>query len=136
MATETFSLFFEKYGKSFSKPEARGIFLLGSLTELLLRKQHTERGAKPFLKQLQGFRLNEKEIKGLLPKIQNKLEEYKSFDKGKRDIAEAASYYLLEAGNNWKLSNDEINFFLACGMNLMNEIANIVYKGGESDEQQ
>jgi len=109
-----------------------------SLTELLLRKQHTERQAKPFLRQLQGLRLNEKEIKGLLPKVQNKLEEYKSFDKGKREIAEAASYYLLEAGNNWKLSNDEINFYLACGMNLTNEISKIVYKdkGGEENEQQ
>ncbi|MER3447658.1 MAG: hypothetical protein C4291_12845 [Candidatus Dadabacteria bacterium] len=138
MATETFSSFFEKYGKSFSRPEARGIFLLGSLTELLLRKQYTEREAKPFLKQLQGLKLSEKEIKGLLPKVQHKLEEYKSFDKGKREIAEAASYYLLEAGNNWKLSNDEINFYLACGMNLTNEISNIVYKdkGGEENEQQ
>src|SRR5579884_63974 len=136
MATEAFSSFFEKYGKSFSRPEARGIFLLGSLTELLLRKQYRDREAKPFLKQLQGLKLNEKEIKGLLPKVQNKLEEYKSFDKGKREVAEAASYYLLEAGNNWKLSNDEINFYLTCGMNLANEISNIVYKGGEEDEQQ
>jgi CRISPR-associated protein Csh1 len=138
MATEKFSSFFEKYGKSFSRPEARGIFLLGSLTELLLRKQYTEREAKPFLKQLQGLKLSEKEIKGLLPKVQNKLEEYKSFDTGKREIAEAASYYLLEAGNNWKLSNDEINFFFACGMNLANEISNTVYKdkGGKEDGQQ
>jgi len=135
MATETFSSFFEKYGRSFSKPEARGIFLLGSLTELLLRKQYGDREAKPFLKQLQGLKLSEKEIKGLLPKVQNKLEEYKSFDKGKREIAEAVSYYLLEAGNNWKLSNDEINFFFACGMNLVNEIANKVYKGGDNNEQ-
>ena len=135
MATETFSSFFEKYGRSFSKPEARGSFLLGSLTELLLRKQYGDREAKPFLKQLQGLKLSEKEIKGLLPKVQNKLEEYKSFDKGKREIAEAVSYYLLEAGNNWKLSNDEINFFFACGMNLVNEIANKVYKGGDNNEQ-
>lgn len=88
------------------------------------------------MKQLQGLKLNEKEIKGLLPKVQNKLEEYKSFDKGKREIAEAVSFYLLEAGNNWKLSNDEINFFFASGMNLVNEIANIVYKGGDNNEQQ
>jgi len=135
MHTDIFTLFFEKYGKSFSNPEARGIFLLGTLTELLLRKQHSEREAKPFMKHLKSLKLSEREIKGLLPKVQDKLEQYKSFDKGKREIAGAVSLYLLEAGSSWKSSNDEINFYLACGMNLANEITNLVYKGEQNDEQ-
>ena len=135
MHTDIFSPFFEKYGKSFSSPETRGIFLLGTLTELLLRKQHSEREAKPFMKHLKSLKLGEREIKGLLPKVQDKLEQYKSFDKGKREIAGAVSMYLLEAGSSWKSSNDEINFYLACGMNMANEITNLVYKGEENDEQ-
>lgn len=136
MSTESFSNVFEKYGKSFSRPEARGIFLLGSLTELLLKKQYKEKKSRPFNRQLQGLKLNERDIRGLLPKVQNKLEEYKAFDKGKKEIAEAISYYLLEAGTNWKITNDEINFYLASGMNLVNEIANVVYEKHEINEEE
>lgn len=127
MDTNKFSDFFEKYGNAFSTPAARGIFLLGSLTKLLLEKQQKEKQSKPFMKQLKGLRMSESDIKGLLPKVQNKLEEYDSFDKGKQEIAEGASSYLLEAGNGWKLSSDELNFFFVCGMNLAGEIKNIIY---------
>lgn len=71
--------------------------------------------------------MDEKDIKALLPEVQNKLEEYESFDKGKRDIASEASKYLLEAGERWRMSIDEINFYFACGMNLADDIAAVVY---------
>lgn len=127
MEKSLFEEFFTKYGKSFSKPERRGIFLLGILTQMLLNKQYTERSSKPFMKKLKNLKMNEIDIKGLLAEVQNKLEEYDSFDKGKRQIAEEASKYLLEAGDNWKMSVDEINYYFACGLNLADKIAEIVY---------
>lgn len=127
MEKSSFEEFFTKYGKSFSKPERRGIFLLGILTQMLLNKQYTERSSKPFMKKLKNLKMNEIDIKGLLAEVQNKLEEYDSFDKGKRQIAEEASKYLLEAGDNWKMSVDEINYYFACGLNLADKIAEIVY---------
>ncbi len=123
-----FDEFFEKYGKSFGKPERRGIFLLGTLTQLLLRKQYSDRNSKPFMKKLKNLKMNEADIKGLLAEIQNKLEEYDAFDKGKRTIAQEATRYLLEAGDNWKMSVDEINYYFACGMNLAEDIAKEVYQ--------
>ena len=62
-----------------------------------------------------------------MPEVQNKLEEYDSFDTGKRAIASEASKYLLEAGDGWKMSVNEINFHFACGMNLTDDIAKVVY---------
>lgn len=118
---------FKRFGKSFENPTKRGLFLLGVLTQLLLNKQWAERGAKPFMKQLKGLKMDERDIKALLPKVQNKLEEYDSFDKGKKTVASEVSKYLLEAGDGWKLSIDEINFYFACGMNLADKIADIVY---------
>lgn len=119
--------FFAKYGPVFETPLKRGLFLLGSLTELLLRKQFRERSAKPFIKNLKSLKMNERDFKGLLPKIQNKLEEYDSFDKGKRKLAAEASNYLLLAGDKWKMSADELNFYFASGMNLTDEIAKMIY---------
>jgi len=46
--------------------------------------------------------MNEKDIKALLPQIQNKFEDYDAFDKGKRIIAKEAAKYLLNAGEDWK----------------------------------
>ena len=52
MELRIFDDMFNKYGQMFKTPLKRGLFLLGSLTEMLLRKQYTERGAKPFIKNL------------------------------------------------------------------------------------
>lgn len=128
MEERIFDSFFSKYGPTFEMPLKRGLVLLGALTELLLRKQHSDRQAKPFMKNLKGLKMDEKDIKGLLPKVQNKLEEYDSFDKGKRLLAKEVSNYLLLAGDNWKMSVDEINFYFACGINLADELTSIIYK--------
>jgi CRISPR-associated protein Csh1 len=127
MDESIFKDIFVRYGSSLGKPEKRGVFLIGVLAQLLLNKQWSDRKAKPFMKHLKGLKMDEKDIKALLPKVQNKLEEYDSFDKGKRLIASEASKYLLEAGDGWKMSVDEINYYFSCGMNLTESIADIVY---------
>ena len=85
------------------------------------------------MKKLKGLKMDERDIKALLPAIQNKFEEYNSFGKGKRIVAEEAYDYLFASGENWKLSVDEINFFFAGGMNLASDIDNILYAEGEKD---
>lgn len=127
MEERTFDNLFKKYGTTFETPLKRGLFLLGSLTELLLRKQYSDREAKPFLNNLKSLKMSEKDFKGLLPKVQNKLEEYNSFDKGKRIVAREASNYLLLAGEDWKMPADELNFYFATGMNLVDEIIKQIY---------
>jgi CRISPR-associated protein Csh1 len=127
MELNKFDVIFERYGNQFRTPLKRGLLLLGTLTELLLRKQYSERSAKPFMKQLKNLKMTEKDFKGLLPKVQNKLEEYDSYDTGKRRIAKAAADYLLQSEDIWNLSLDEMNFYFCAGMNLADEICSIVY---------
>ncbi len=134
MEESIFNDIFIRYGKSFANPAKRGIFLLGALTQLLLNKQWAERNAKPFMKKLKGLKMDERDIKALLPEVQNKLEEYDSFDLGKRLIASEASKYLIEAGERWNMSVDEINFYFACGMNLSDSIAGIAYHKFKKEE--
>ncbi len=134
MEQNIFDEVFNRYGKSLNSPEKRGIFLLGVLTQMLLNKQFIERGSKPFMKKLKSLKMDEKDIKALLPEVQNKLEEYDAFDKGKRLIAQEASKYLLQAGDGWKMSVDEINFYFACGMNMSEKIAEIVYNKDTSTD--
>lgn len=136
MEQSIFEETFTKYGKALNTPEKRGIFLLGALTQLLLNKQYSDRNSKPFMKKLKSLKMNEKDIKALLPEIQNKLEEYDAFDKGKREIATEAAQYLISAGENWKMSVDEINYYFACGLNLANKVAEIVYKKQQNNKEE
>jgi len=135
-SNQSLNNFFDRYGKCFDNAVKKGIVLTGALAELLLRKQYHDRKAKPFTKYLKGLRMNEKDIRGLLPKIQNKLTEYDSFDQGKREIATLATEYLLQGGEDWKMSVDEINFYFAAGMNLAREIAQIIYQKELPEEVQ
>jgi CRISPR-associated protein Csh1 len=134
MKESIFSEVLKKYAGMLNSPAKTGVFLLGALTQLLLSKQYSVRGAKPFKKYLKGLRMDEKDFRALLPKVQNKLEEYDSFDKGKAQIAEEVSRSFLEAGENWKLAVDELNFYFVCGMNLAQEIAAVVYKDKKEKE--
>jgi len=134
MGNSDFESFFKRFGKSFAHPEKRGIFLTGVLTQRLLKVQWAARNTKPFLKRLKGLKMDENDIRAILPQVQNKLEEYDSFKKKERLIASAASKYLLEVGYGWKMSVDEINFYFACGLNLAEEIENFI-KTDESNKE-
>lgn len=133
MEESIFEEVFRRYGKTFASPVRRGLFLSGALTQMLLNKQVKERGTKPFMKKLKGLKMDEQDIKTLLPAVQNKFEEYNSFGKGKRLVAEEAYNYLFVSGANWGLSVDEINFYFAGGMNLFKEIKDIIYTKDEKD---
>lgn len=127
MEKNIFDEVISRYGKSLNTPGKRGVFLLGALTQLLINKQWADRQAKPFIKNLKALKMDVRDIKALLPKVQNKLEEYESFDKGKKVIASEVSSQFLEAGDDWDMPVDEMNYYFACGMNLAENIAVIVY---------
>ncbi len=134
METSSFKEIFEGYGNSLNTPTKRGIFLLGALTQMLLNIQYQMRGSASFMKKLKGLRMDEKDIRGLLPEVQNKFIEYDRFDSGKRELANIISDLFLQSGDSWKLSVDEINFYFACGMNLYDKVSNFLYNNLKKEE--
>lgn len=114
--SQKISPFFNRFGDFFDSDAKKAVFLEGVLTQFLLNIQYQERGATPFRVKLKGLNLDEKQIKKLMPEIQNKLEEY-----GKnyyRTLESIISKHFVSAGNDWKLSNDETSFYFVLGMNL------------------
>jgi CRISPR-associated protein Csh1 len=131
--------FFGSYRETFSSPARKALFLLGVLAQKLLNIQFQERSATPFRKNLKGLRMKEDDFRGLLPKIQNKLEEY-----GKnyyRRLEELISDYLVQSGQSWGMSIDEMNFYFVLGMNLEDKVSQALglakdkEKEEENDEQ-
>ncbi|MEJ5287443.1 MAG: CRISPR-associated protein, Csd1 family [Candidatus Kapaibacterium sp.] len=114
--------FFQKFPETFDHPCTKAVFLLGALTQKLLNIQYKERGSTPFRSHLKNLMMREDDFKGLLPKIQNKLEEYKK--NYYRSLETIISMYFIESGQNWKRSIDELNYFFVLGMNLVDEISN------------
>ncbi|MGC9366075.1 MAG: TIGR02556 family CRISPR-associated protein, partial [bacterium] len=68
--------FFSEFNSFFNCSEKKAIFLEGVLTQKLLNIQFQERNSTPFRVKLKSLKLDEKQIKKILPEIQNKLEEY------------------------------------------------------------
>jgi len=124
--------FFDQFPDFFSSNVKKAIFLEGVLAQYLLNIQYQERKANPFRVKLKGLKLDEKQIKKLLPEIQNKLEEY-----GKnyyRDLETIISEYFVSAGNDWNITNDEISFYFVLGMNLSNLFKKEKENGGNENE--
>ncbi len=116
--------FFANFPETFITPAHKAVFLLGILTQKLLNIQRRERGATPFMKNLKGLKMREEDVKALLPKIQGKLEEY---DKNYyRSLESLISGYLIEAGKDWRISINELNFYFVLGMNLVDEIDKVL----------
>ncbi len=133
MTSTIFDPIFAKYCSQLDTSEKRGVFLLGVLTKMLLNAQYTERKSQPFLVQLMGLKMDERKIKGLLAKVENKFREYNRFDKGKAQVAEAISRLFMESPVKWRMSVDELNFYFVCGMNLYNEV-NVLLYGNKEEE--
>jgi len=135
MESSVFDPVFSRYTKALNLPQKRGIFLLGSLVQILLNKQHLERNAAPFANKLKGLKLNERDVRALLPQVRQKLEEYSAYDKGKQLIAEAVSKDFMISGDNWKMPADEVNYYLVCGMSLYKEVAGVIYPKDAKPEE-
>ncbi|WP_457756313.1 TIGR02556 family CRISPR-associated protein [Thermodesulfatator indicus] len=109
--------FFSKYDDFFDNPAKRALVLLGVLVQKFLDYQYRERNSTPFIKNLKNLRLDQKDIQKLFTALQNKMNEY-GIGHWWPELREGISLNLIEAERDWKLSPEEIGFYLAVGMSL------------------
>lgn len=115
---ERANVVFSEFEHFFNTDAKKAIFLEGTLVQYLLNIQKFQRGSAPFRTKLRGLNLDERYIKRLFPEIINKLEEYDA--NYYKELESLISKYMIQSGNNWKMSNDEISFYFVLGMNLSN----------------
>ena len=116
-------------------PLKKGLFLMGALTEKLIRVQKRMRGSTPFYKVLKSLKMDERDLKGLLPRIRNKLEEYDHFRKGESILYAKVSEYLSQAPSPWGMNVDELNFYFALGMGMYDHVAKLIYGKEEVEDE-
>lgn len=108
--------FLKEYEMAFNTPDKKASFLVGVLAKRLLDVQYANRKSTPFRSRLYGLKLNERRLKKIFPETVEKLKEY---DVIYPRLHEYISEALVKAENNgWNLSNDEISYYFALGVNL------------------
>jgi CRISPR-associated protein Csh1 len=110
----------------------RALILMGFLTEYILAEESRERGSKPFLKKLKGFRMRWKDIEGLLMDIRNKLEILDLFDyESTRKIFATISEDITSGEP--KATVNEINFYFVVGMGLYHKFKDLLFSKKEKE---
>ena len=110
----------------------RALILMGFLTEYILAEESRERGSKPFLKKLKGFRMRWKDIEGLLMDIRNKLEILDLFDyESTRKIFATISEDITSGEP--KATVNETNFYFVVGMGLYHKFKDILFSKKEKE---
>jgi len=121
----TVDQFIDQHPLFFQSDYLKGVFYVGCLAKLLIRKQPGE----AFYKQLNGLNLDHKTIMKVVPKLYDKIEQYKRIaaEQGgfyadeKRHIdyleSRVAMYITDDQGHN----RDEISYAFTVGMIIQNE---------------
>lgn len=117
---ELFENFFKDNMDFFNTADKKAVFMVGFLSQKLLNIQYAKENRTPFVNRLKGLKLNKKDIRRLLPEIQNKFVEYDA--NYYKDVESITSLYLLKAGENWSISELDIPFYFSLGMNLERHI--------------
>ncbi|MCY6485481.1 TIGR02556 family CRISPR-associated protein [Clostridium aestuarii] len=113
---EVFNAFFKEANPFFDTNSKKAVFLTGYVAKKLLNIQFVKEQRKPFIPRLKGLKLNKKDIKRLIPEIQNKLSEYDSayYD----EIFNIISEYIVASNGLSNLSDLDIPMFFSMGMNM------------------
>jgi CRISPR-associated protein Csh1 len=99
------------------------LVLTGALVKKVMYVQSMElNGSTPFSSRLKGLKMRQSDIQGLIGEAVNKLDEYDRFYKDSQTIVEAITELMFKSEPNWKLSVDEMNFYVAGGMALSKKI--------------
>ena len=123
---EKIESFFKDFSNAFDTPLKKALFLEGVLTNFLLAVQYKQRGSTPYRKRLHGLKLNKRKVIQLFPDI---IEKLRAYDVAYPEIEELISKYFVEAEEmGWKLSDDEISYYFALGLNLGK-----IFKGGDEE---
>lgn len=123
--SERVESFFEDFSEALDTSDKKAVFLEGVLTSLLMNVQYAEKKSTPFRSKLHGLKLNQRKVKKLLPEIMEKLVSYEAFQY--KWLETLVSKFFVEADQNgWSLSDDEISYYFALGLNLGS-----LFKGGD-----
>lgn len=122
--------FILKHPTFFDSEYKKGIFRMGALTKILLKKQYQKLKNEPFMKNLYSLNLDENKIMELLPKLINKLREY---DVGYTAALETEIAKALVSPST--MSKTEISYAFTLGMIMQSEFGKQDFENWKEEQE-
>lgn len=102
----------------------KALVLTGALAQKVMNIQARElAGSTPFFNRLKGLKMRSSDVEGLIKEAIGKMMDYSSYSKASKTIVEAIYELILSTpADNWGLTTDELNFYVAGGMTFSKKI--------------
>lgn len=133
---EKLDQFFNDHPKFFDTPVKKAIFIAGITIQKLLILQKLIRGSSPFKEKLKSLNIDKQSLQTIIKEAKAKIMQYENYRQysglrvNTNKLLNIFSSYMIETGDKWNLSKDEIGFYFVMGMNL----SHIVSTGKEEQE--
>lgn len=114
---DKYEKFFQDHSPFFDSPIKKGLVLLGILIQKFLGLQWAKLNHSPFVSKLKGMRLSQSDVESIFKDLRGKLDDYEGEHQWKA-LWEKISLYFIEQGKDWRLSRDEIGFYLTIGRSI------------------
>lgn len=113
----------EPYDIGLNTPIKKALVLVGALVQEVINIQYEELNhSTPFITKLKGLKMISADVQGLVKEAVFKMMEYKKYFKESKLIVETITDLVFKSSPVWKLSVDELNFYIVGGMALHEKI--------------
>lgn len=109
-------------------------FLTGCYVSAVAFVQHQNIGNRPFLKKVQGIKMDHRKLQQIYPEAQTKLRQYNSFGLVAQTLDPQLAEAWIKCGEKWNISDEESTFAFTLGMSLAGKIRETDKNAGLTEE--
>ena len=114
--------FLAMHDEFFDCQEKSIAFLTGCYVNAVIFVQNQNIGNRPFLKKIQGVKMDRRKLQQVYPEAQNKLRQYKSFGLVAQTLDPQLAEAWIKCGEEWNVSDEESTFAFTLGLSLADKI--------------
>lgn len=114
--------FLVTHNEFFDCQEKSIAFLTGCYVNAVAFVQYRNIGNRPFLKKVQGVKMDRRKLQQIYPEAQNKLRQYKSFGLVAQTLDPQLAEAWIKCGKEWNVSDEESTFAFTLGLSLADKI--------------
>ena len=126
--------FLVMYDDFFDCQEKAVAFLTGCYVSAVAFVQHQNIGNRPFLKKVQGIKMDRRKLQQIYPEAQTKLRQYNSFGLVAQTLDPQLAEAWIKCGEKWNISDEESTFAFTLGMSLAGKIRETDKNDGLTEE--
>ena len=127
--------FLVTHDEFFDCQEKAVAFLTGCYVSAVAFVQNQNIGNRPFLKKVQGIKMDRRKLQQIYPEAQTKLRQYNSFGLVAQTLDPQLAEAWIRCGKEWTISDEEVTFAFTLGMSLAGKIRETDKKAVLTEEE-